>query len=463
MRSASVALVALLIAGSLSASTITSISPTSFHRNTGEEFLTVNGSSLGDTVRYDGPAGIFNVPVNFSNNLSTRVIAWVPLQVLNTPGTYSVTVTSRGGSSNAVSLTIGSLKFLQFALLVPELILLESRSREGMFIQYDVQPIGGEDPFPVVDCSPKSGSLFKMGVTNVQCVATNRYGDRATGTFAVNTYDGEPMWGAVEGAIVESGEDGATVDYKVSVADLLDGELKPQCLPASGSFFRLGKTNVRCTAADSGGNLADVTFPVEVKDISGVLKIHLPEKLVAEADSPEGGAVQWEAWASGSEDPELTIKCDPEQGSLFPFDFSSVTCIAYDRETSAEGRFEVEVIDSTPPAIELAVADPYWLAPDGEMVPVRLNVVPADLADPKPQCAVVDVTANEPISEKDWRILDESTVELRGAQNDKFTDRIYSVNLECVDVRQNRSATGISVVVSEEKPAQPLSGARQLK
>lgn len=463
MRHTAAALVALLVVSSLSAGTISSISPTSYLRDSGEEFLTIDGTDLGNRVRFVGPAGTFEVDIN-ANTGTTRVITWVPLEVLAVSGTYSVTVLGgRSGDSGPVSLPVGTLKWPKFTLLLPEFIIIESLFREGMHIKYEVHPFGGEDPNPVVECDPPSGSLFKIGISTVQCTASNSNGERASGSFSVNAYDAPPFWVSADGLVAQTKEDGAFVEYRVTVADTLDGELKAVCSPESGSFFRIGKTPVRCTATDSANNLADATFEIEVEDVSGVLKIHLPKSLTAEADLPEGGHPEWDAWTSGTDDPEVEIRCDPESGSLFPFDFTSVYCVANDRfGQSAEGKFEVNVIDSTPPTLQLAVADPNWLSPDGSMVPVRLNVEASDLVDPKPQCAVVDVTANEPITEKDWRILDELTVELRATMSEK-TDRIYSVNLQCVDVRQNRSAGSASVVVSQEKPPEPLSAAAAVK
>jgi hypothetical protein len=59
---------------------------------------------------------------------------------------------------------------------------------------------------------------------------------------------------------------GATVTYtKPTATDAKDGVRAVTCTPASGTFFRLGKTTVKCTASDTKGNTATATFTVWVQ------------------------------------------------------------------------------------------------------------------------------------------------------------------------------------------------------
>jgi HYR domain-containing protein len=55
------------------------------------------------------------------------------------------------------------------------------------------------------------------------------------------------------------------VRYAVKAADEVDGGLLATCEPASGSFFRVGRTRVTCSAIDSSANVAEVSFTVTVK------------------------------------------------------------------------------------------------------------------------------------------------------------------------------------------------------
>lgn len=451
MRTTATALLALLVAASVTAGTITSLSPSSYAPNSGEEFLTIDGSQLGDRVRFSGPAGTHELDINA--RFGSRVITWVPLDVLAAPGSYAVTVLGGpSGDSGPATLTVtGGFKFPKLMLILPEIYFIESQYREGMPIKYAVSAFGGEDPEPVIECSPSSGSTFKIGVTNVRCVATNRYGESAEDSFAVNVNDAAPSLNAPESVVAETKEDGAVVEYRVTATDTIDGEVKVGCEPLSGSFFRIGKTAVRCSAQDSAFNITTGTFFVDVQDVSGVLKVHVPATMTVEADLPEGSYVPFEVWTSGTKDPEPEVRCDPASETLFPFDFTSVYCVANDEfGQQASNKFDVNVIDTTPPIITLAVADPERIVPDGAMVPIRLNVEPTDAVDPKPRCVAVDVTANEPISPEDWRITGDLAVELRGVSKGE-TERIYRVAVHCNDFRENRSSATVNVTVTDQK------------
>jgi hypothetical protein len=282
-------------------------------------------------------------------------------------------------------------------------------------------------------------------------VATNRYDERSEDSFAVTVHDAPPVLELPDPIVVDTKEDGATVDYRASAFDVIDGEVQIGCEPLSGSFFRIGTTSVRCTATDSAKNVETSSFLVAVEDVSGVLKIHVPETVTAEADLPEGGHVLFEVRTSGTEDPEPEVKCDPASETLFPFDFTTVYCVANDRfGQDAKNKFEVNVIDTAPPIVTTAVAEPAFIQPDGGMVSIRLNVEATDAVDPKPRCVAVDVTANEPIDRDDWRILSEGEVELRAVSKGE-EDRIYRVNVHCSDFRENRSNATVNVTVTDEK------------
>jgi hypothetical protein len=55
------------------------------------------------------------------------------------------------------------------------------------------------------------------------------------------------------------------VRYKVTATDDVDGPVAVSCRPASGSRFKIGRTNVTCSAADKSGNTAMARFTVTVK------------------------------------------------------------------------------------------------------------------------------------------------------------------------------------------------------
>jgi hypothetical protein len=55
------------------------------------------------------------------------------------------------------------------------------------------------------------------------------------------------------------------VRFTVTAQDGVDGRLPVTCAPRAGSFFRVGRTRVRCSAEDSSLNLATGSFTVTVK------------------------------------------------------------------------------------------------------------------------------------------------------------------------------------------------------
>lgn len=57
----------------------------------------------------------------------------------------------------------------------------------------------------------------------------------------------------------------ARVTYKVTATDDVDGAVRADCHPASGSWFRIGRTAVTCTATDKHANPATARFRVTVR------------------------------------------------------------------------------------------------------------------------------------------------------------------------------------------------------
>jgi predicted extracellular nuclease len=66
---------------------------------------------------------------------------------------------------------------------------------------------------------------------------------------------------------VAEGPGGAVVTFTLPTAeDNTDGALPVTCIPASGSLFPIGTTQVTCTATDASGNSTTATFNVTVTD-----------------------------------------------------------------------------------------------------------------------------------------------------------------------------------------------------
>lgn len=61
------------------------------------------------------------------------------------------------------------------------------------------------------------------------------------------------------------GAKSARVSYRVTARDGVDGVVPVSCRPGSNSSFKVGRTVVRCSAADTSGNTRTATFVVTVK------------------------------------------------------------------------------------------------------------------------------------------------------------------------------------------------------
>ena len=122
----------------------------------------------------------------------------------------------------------------------------------------------------------------------------------------------------------------------------------PTCVPASGSTFPIGTTNVTCwvTDPDDTPNTATAVFPVTVHDSDFVL-VGIPADITAVATGPSGAVVTYTAPTAVDEDPgPLPVTCDHASGSVFPVGATTVTCQAIDPddEGSAYAFFHVTVI-----------------------------------------------------------------------------------------------------------------------
>ncbi|HEY0160893.1 MAG TPA: HYR domain-containing protein [Thermoanaerobaculia bacterium] len=148
-------------------------------------------------------------------------------------------------------------------LSMPEEIILEATSPAGAVVTYTVT--ASENG--VVTCTPPSGSLFPIGLSDVSCTATNAIGS-TSGTFPVSVIDGGgPVLTLPEDIVAEAtSRNGAIVTFTATATDNVDGDVPVTCTPASGSTFPLGVTAVTCTAADLQGHEASGTFNVTVRD-----------------------------------------------------------------------------------------------------------------------------------------------------------------------------------------------------
>jgi hypothetical protein len=468
MRKILVPVFLLLIASSAFAGTITSLDPSSIKVNSGEYFITAYGTNPGNTLVFDGPAGHFERTVNAI--FSDRVVGWVPEAIVAKSGTHSLKVRDGNGvETNTLNFTVVGFKFFPLVILVPDVLLIQPETREGAFVKFEVMPIGGEDPNPIVECDARSGDFFKMGITRVNCVATNSFKERAEASFDVNVVDQVgPIVTVPDRIRVEArSNEGTIVDFNVKAYDEIWGDMPVDCSPKSGSMFRIGITTVACTSADLDLNVGIGSFTVEVVGQHGTpdpLQLILPPTIFAEARDPRGAEVSYDVKVEGTKDPNPTINCSPKSGSLFPLGATTVLCDALDNEGAwGQGSFEVQVLDVKPPEIRYAKASPEKIPEDGRMWPVLIEAEAVDDLDLQPVCAINSVTANEIIDagdeekpEYDYQITGPLKVELRGESTKGV--RVYNVWVGCSDFFGNMTQTNVQIVVSKDPGALNSTG-----
>lgn len=332
----------------LMAGTITSISPTSIKVLSGEHFMTAYGSGFSETDEFvfTGPIGTVKVTVN-AIDPSGAITGWVPLSVVNTAGSYTLTVRGAFGDSAPFAFNVYKPGRLPLQIHLPEYISALARSSLGTGIKYDVSTTGGDGSLVTVNCDPGTGSLFPFGTSKIYCIAYDAF-ERTESTVQVNVWDGTPpkVYVPASFEMAADTEQGAYVKFEASAADDIDTALRVLCDRESGSLIPNGNTRITCEATDSSLNVGYASFNVFVKPHDpGVLKLDAPDIRV-EATDKYGAHVDYKVTAYGSADPDPVIECFPESGYYFKLGDNKASCTATDDfGARAEATFVVTVVE----------------------------------------------------------------------------------------------------------------------
>ena len=71
-------------------------------------------------------------------------------------------------------------------MTAPGDVTVNATSPSGAIVPYEVTASDDTDPSPTVVCAPASGSTFPIGVTVVNCTATDATGNQATASFKID-------------------------------------------------------------------------------------------------------------------------------------------------------------------------------------------------------------------------------------------------------------------------------------
>ena len=194
---------------------------------------------------------------------------------LGSPTTVTCTAEDDFGNRTVKTFKVTVVDTTAPVITVPGSAVLEATGADGGEYNYAASAYDAVDGSVVPQCSPPSGSVFGLGATTVTCSAADDRGNATSRSFTVTVRDTTAPTLAVPDAISikATSAAGAPVPYVATASDIVDGNVVPSCVPASGSTFKPGTTTVTCNAADKAGNQASAkSFTVTVTfNFSGFL------------------------------------------------------------------------------------------------------------------------------------------------------------------------------------------------
>jgi len=241
------------------------------------------------TVRSDTVPPTIICPSNIvvtSANCAPIDVVYQPPTATDNCGLDSVTCTPPSGSPFPLGTTVvtccavdkaGNTNCCSFKVTVrcptdcirvicPSNIVTECAGPNGAFVKFEAYGTnfctGGI--FPVI-CSVPAGSFFPIGTTTVCCSNAPAGAVPLWCCFdvTVKADTQPPVINCPSNIYVLCARPiGAKVEYVVTASDNCDPAPNVSCVPPSGSLFRLGCTNVTCTATDHAGNTATCSFRV---------------------------------------------------------------------------------------------------------------------------------------------------------------------------------------------------------
>ena len=330
------------------------------------------------------------------------------------------------------------------ALHLPSGVTAVATGPSGAAVTYSATSSDLVDGSVSVVCTPSSGSTFALGITQVNCSASDTRGNTATGSFPVQV-TAEPQPPVDPDDITEeaTGSGGAVVSFNLGN----DSGGRPiTCVPPSGSLFPLGVTNVACSEG--------ITFKVTVVDTTPPV-LTLPANMTREATSPAGATATFSATANDLVDGAVTVVCTPPSGSTFAMGTITVSCSASDsRGNASSGSFTVKVVDTTAPAIlSVSVSPSSIWPPNKKLVDVTVTANVSDIADPAPLVRIYAITCDETIAAGDAVITGAFTAKLRADRDAQGNGRVYTLHLEAIDASGNRSIATVIVTVPRDQSA----------
>lgn len=256
------------------------------------------------------------------------------------------------------------------SLVLPGPVTNACEGLTGAIVRFDVRATDDVSP-TTVQCVPPSGSLFPIGTTQVQCVASDQAGNRTTNWFPV-VVTGEctaciDLVCPTAPIQLDAGESGfAVAVWSATSTNRCGGESWVRSDPPSGSTFPVGRTRVTCVAGVDDAVLQRREFEVVVRDVTPP-SIVIPRRNALRCDGfsisgQAGRVVNYPGvLANDNADPNPKLTFDPPAGSFFPIGQHTVACTATDASGNSQSRtFRVEVISGPKCEVEAVDAPIGW-------------------------------------------------------------------------------------------------------
>ncbi len=206
-----------------------------------------------------------------------------------------------------------------------------------------------------VDCSPPPGTALPVGITTVNCTATDDCGNRSTCSFTVRVIrDTTPPAIQCPSNLVFNclcpGQVFNLDFFQATATDDHDPSPIIVCNPPS-LVSSPGVHLITCTATDNCGNSNRCQFTVTFNYDTTPPAITCPTNMIVWSCS-NSARVNFSVNATDACDPAVTVICAPPSGSLFALGTTSVTCTAVDRCTNRSTcTFTVTVNRDTAPPV----------------------------------------------------------------------------------------------------------------
>jgi hypothetical protein len=256
-------------------------------------------------------------------------------------------------------------------LVLPKQVTSQTAASDGANVTYVVTASDDVDGDTVARCTPRSGSLFPVGQTTVNCTAVDGNANRTNGSFTVTVEQatGDQLVLPSQMTVEAASTSGAVVRYTASA-----GGSAVSCTPQSASRFPLGDTVVSCHTGNQSG-----TFHVSVVDTTAP-QVFLPPEVSAPATSRRGAAVTYAVTARDSVDGAIVPSCAPQSGATFSIGHTVVRCTVRDSHGNERlESFGVQIVDG-PPKLELP-ATATAAAVDARGAQVTLDYSAKDAVD----------------------------------------------------------------------------------